>query len=65
MIDLYTISGIFAGEEPARQTVKRISKLLPDIVFPMHGSCIDNSVLPHYIKAIMNDKFAYSGQVLA
>jgi hypothetical protein len=34
------------------------------MVFPMHGSCIDDSIFPKYIDAIMNSNFAYIGMLL-
>lgn len=64
MINLYRGAGIFGSEEPVRQTTKRLIKLSPNMVFPMHGSCIDNSVFPKYTDAIMNSKFAYTGMLL-
>ncbi len=64
MIDLYRSAGIFASEEPVRQTTNRLSELSPKMVFPMHGSCIDRSVFPKYVDSIMDNEFAYSGVLL-
>ena len=64
MLALYRGAGIFASEGPVRQTTKRLERLNPKMVFPMHGSCIDGSVFPKYVDAIMNNEFAYSGIVL-
>ena len=64
MISLYRGAGIFATEEPVRQTTKRLETLSPQMVFPMHGSCIDSSLFSKYTDAIMNHKFAYAGLVL-
>jgi flavorubredoxin len=64
MIQLYRAVGIFGSEEPVRQTTKRIVKLEPRIIFPMHGSCIDASMFSSYTDAIMNNEFAYSGNIL-
>jgi flavorubredoxin len=64
MINLYTGAGIFASEEPVRKTTKRLVNLSPNMVFPMHGSCIDSSVFPKYTDVIMNNKFAYTGLLL-
>jgi flavorubredoxin len=64
MIQLYRAVGIFGSEEPVRQTTKRIVKLEPRIIFPMHGSCIDDSMFSSYTDAIMNNEFAYSGNIL-
>src|ERR687885_782238 len=64
MVNLYRGAGIFAGEEPVRQTTRRLVNLSPNMMFPMHGSCIDNSTFPKYTDAIMNSNFAYSGMLL-
>lgn len=64
MIDLYKVIGIFGSEEPVRQTTRRIVKLEPKMVFPMHGSCLDNSIFSKYTDAILNREFAYSGNLL-
>ena len=64
MVNLYRGAGIFASEEPVRQTTKRLANLSPQMVFPMHGSCIDDSIFPNYIDAIMNSNFAYIGMLL-
>ena len=64
MIAGYREVGIFASEEPVRQTTKRLVKLSPNMVFPQHGSCIDNSMFSKYTDAIMKNNFAYSGMLL-
>jgi flavorubredoxin len=64
MLQLYRTIGIFANEEPVRQTTRRLVKLEPKIIFPMHGSCIDASMFPAYTDAIMNNEFAHSGNIL-
>lgn len=64
MIAAYTEVGIFGSEEPVRQTTKRLVKLLPSMVFPQHGSCIDNSMFSKYTDAILKKNFAYSGNLL-
>lgn len=64
MIQLYRTVGIFGGEEPVRQTTKRLVKLEPKIIFPMHGSCIDATMFSSYTDAILNNEFAYSGNIL-
>ena len=60
MINLYRNAGIFASEKPVRDITKRLVDLSPNMAYPMHGSCIDKSLFPKYIKAIMIDDFAYS-----
>jgi len=64
MISLYRGAGIFASEEPVRQTTRRLVNLYPKIIFPMHGSCIDGSTFPKYTDAIMSNNFAYNGTLL-
>jgi flavorubredoxin len=64
MIDLYRGAGIFASEEPVRQVTKRVLGLSPQMVYPMHGSCIENSMFPKYADAILKNDFAYSGTLL-
>jgi flavorubredoxin len=64
MIHLYKTVGIFGSEEPVRQTTRRLVKLEPKIIFPMHGGCIDASMFPSYTDAIMKNEFAYSGNIL-
>jgi flavorubredoxin len=64
MIQLYRAVGIFGSEEPVRQTIRRLVKLEPRLVLPMHGSCIDDSMFPLYSNAIMKNDFAYSGTIL-
>ena len=64
MINLYRGAGIFATETPVRDTTKRLVDLSPNMVYPMHGSCIDNSLFSKYTEAIMKNDFAYSGILL-
>ena len=64
MINLYRDTGIFASEKPVRNTTKRLENLSPNMVYPMHGSCIDKSLFSKYTEAIMKDNFAYSGVLL-
>lgn len=64
MLGVYRGTGIFGSEEPVRQTTKRLLKLAPRMVYPMHGSCFDGSMLPKYADALFKEKFAYSGKLL-
>lgn len=64
MISLYRGAGIFASEKPVRITTKRLEKLTPKLIYPMHGSCIDGSIFSKYINSIMDNDFAYSGTLL-
>jgi hypothetical protein len=49
---------------PVRETTRRIARLSPEMVFPMHGSCIDISTFPIYVKAVMDNEFAFEGKLL-
>lgn len=64
MIGLYRAAGIFASEKPVRKTTKRLQKLSPEMVYPMHGSCIEKAAFSKYVDAIMNQEFAYTGKLL-
>lgn len=64
MLALYRASGIFASEEPVRNTVKRLIKLSPSMVYPMHGSCIDSSTFSMYTEALLKNDFSYIGTLL-
>ena len=64
MINLYRGTGIFASENSVRDTTKRLVKLSPNMVYPMHGSCIDKSIFSKYAEAIMKNNFAFSGILL-
>ena len=64
VINLYRGARIFASEKPVRNTTKRLVDLSPNMVFPMHGSCIDKSLFPKYTDAIMKNNFAYSNILL-
>jgi flavorubredoxin len=64
MISLYKGAGIFASEKPVRRTTKRILGLSPKMVYPMHGSCIEDSMFAKYADAIIKNDFAYSGMLL-
>jgi hypothetical protein len=50
MINLYRNTGIFASEKPVRNTTKRLVELLPNMVYPMHGSCIDKSIFSSILR---------------
>ena len=64
MIQLYSIVGIFASEEPVKRTVQKLVKLEPKMICPMHGSAFDSLVFPKYVDALMNEKYAYSNKLL-
>ncbi len=64
MINLYKNTGIFASEKPVRDTTKKLEDISPNMVYPMHGSCIDKSLFPKYTDAIMKNDFGYSNVLL-
>jgi flavorubredoxin len=64
MITFYRAIGIFASEEPVRRTTRRLIDLSPNMVYPMHGSCIDSSAFSKYTDAIIKNNFAYTGMLL-
>jgi len=64
MIKLYQAVGIFASEKPVRQTVERLAKLRPEMIYPMHGSCFGSSLFSKYADALMKNQFAYTGMLL-
>ena len=64
MLALYRAIGMFSSENPVRQTTKRLVKLDPSMVYPMHGSCFDHSMFPKYADAIFKEQFAYNGKLL-
>jgi hypothetical protein len=64
MIAFYRGIGIFASEEPVRRTTRRLIDLSPNMVYPMHGSCIESSTFSKYTDAIMKNNFAYNDMLL-
>jgi flavorubredoxin len=64
MIGLYREAGIFANEEPVRHTTRRLIDLSPNMIYPMHGSCIENSTFLQYTDAIMKNNFAFTDMLL-
>ena len=64
MIRLYRAVGIFSSENPVRETTKRLVRLDPNMVFPMHGSCIDRYMFGKYADAILKNSFAYTDILL-
>lgn len=64
MIKLYKVVGIFGSEIPVRKSTERLESLDPKMVFPMHGSCIDESMFRKYTDAIMKNDFAFTDMLL-
>ena len=55
-------------EEKVKEVISieklRLANLEPEMIYPMHGSCIDKSMFSTYFNAIMKDRLAYSGMLL-
>jgi flavorubredoxin len=64
MCGLYREVGIFAHEEPVRRVVDRLEALDPDWVHGMHGGSLTREVLPHFVRALREEPFAYEGRLL-
>jgi hypothetical protein len=64
MCGLYREVGIFAHEEPVRQVAERIEKIGPDWVHAMHGGTLTGEVLPRYVQALRDQRFAFEGKLL-
>jgi flavorubredoxin len=63
MCQLYREVGIFGGDKPVLDTVKRIEQLECNWVHPMHGGCLDQQTLKPFIRALREHPFAYDGKV--
>jgi flavorubredoxin len=64
MCGLYREVGIFAHEEPVRRVVDRLEALDPDWVHGMHGGSLTREALPHFVRALREEPFAYQGKLL-
>jgi flavorubredoxin len=64
MCAYYREIGIFAHEEPVRRVVDRIEQIEPDWVHAMHGGTLSGEVLPRYVHALREERFAFQGKVL-
>jgi flavorubredoxin len=64
MCGLYREVGIFAHEEPVRRVVDRLEALDPDWVHGMHGGSLTREALPHFVRALRDEPFAYQGKLL-
>lgn len=63
MCRLYRESGIFAAREPVLEVVDRVEKLGPDWIHPMHGGSLPKEVIPHYVRALRKEPFAFEGKI--
>jgi flavorubredoxin len=64
MCGYYREIGIFADEDPVRHVVDRIARLDPDWIHGMHGGSLARETIPHFVRALREEPFAYQGKVL-
>jgi flavorubredoxin len=64
MCAFYREVGIFAHEDPVRQVVDRIEQIDPQWVHGMHGGTLTSEILPRYLKALREERFAFEGKTL-
>lgn len=64
MCGFYREVGIFADERPVRDVVGRIEGLEPEWVHAMHGGTLTGEVLPHYVRALREQRFSFEGKLL-
>ena len=64
MCRFYQQIGIFAHEQPVRDVVDRIERLDPDWIHGMHGGSLGRETIPHYVRALREQPFAYQGTLL-
>jgi flavorubredoxin len=61
MLTAYRSYGIFAHEDPVRSAVHRITDRRPDWIHAMHGATIAGDALAPYVRALLDEPFAYRG----
>jgi flavorubredoxin len=64
MCGFYREIGIFAHEEPVRNLVDRVERLDPDWIHGMHGGSLGRETIPHFVRALREEPFAYEGKLL-
>jgi flavorubredoxin len=64
MCRYYREIGIFAHEKPVREVVDRIERLEPEWIHGMHGGSLGRETIPHYVRALREQSFAYRGTLL-
>ena len=64
MCGYYRDIGIFGHEEPVRDVVDRIERLDPEWIHGMHGGSLARETIPHFVRALREEPFAYQGKVL-
>jgi flavorubredoxin len=64
MCGFYREVGIFAHEDPVRDVVDRIERLDPDWIHGMHGGSLGRETIPHFVRSLREEPFAYQGKLL-
>jgi flavorubredoxin len=64
MCGFYREVGIFAHEDPVRDVVDRIERIGPEWVHAMHGGTLTGEILPRYMQALREQRFAFEGKTL-
>jgi flavorubredoxin len=64
MCAYYREIGIFAHEEPVRETIDRLVQLDPEWIHAMHGGTLTGEIFPRYVKALREERFAFEGKSL-
>jgi flavorubredoxin len=64
MCGFYREVGIFAHEDPVREVVDRIEQLDPDWIHGMHGGSLGRGTIPHFVRSLREEPFAYQGKLL-
>ena len=64
MLGFYREIGIFAHEEPVRQTMDRLERLDPQWIHAMHGGTLTGEIFPRFSRALREERFAYQGKTL-
>lgn len=63
MLEAYRAFGIFAHEDPVRAVARRIDQIQPAWIHAMHGATITGDALPYYTRALLEEQFAYRGEL--
>jgi flavorubredoxin len=64
MCAFYREVGIFAHEEPVRQTIDRLEPMEPQWIHAMHGGTLTGEIFPRYVQALREERFAFEGKSL-
>jgi flavorubredoxin len=64
MCRYYREVGMFAHEDPVREVVDRIERLDPTWIHGMHGGSLGRDTIPHFVRSLREEPFAYLGKVL-